>query len=101
MRIYISGAITDHLSDAKERFLKAEDEIIEKYGHHVEIINPYEVGQAVSRFAVPKHSDYMRVSLTLMDLCDAIYFIDGWKESKGCNMEKKYAENIGLKVLKE
>lgn len=40
------------------------------------------------------HGEYMRMSFELLDLCDAIYMLDGWEESKlresqwvknGCN----------------
>lgn len=31
-------------------------------------------------------------------LCDAIYFCDGWHDSKGCRVESYIAETYGLKL---
>lgn len=33
----------------------------------------------------------MRLDLHLMDLCEAVYMLKGWQESKGANREYGYA----------
>ena len=33
----------------------------------------------------------MKVSLVLLDMCDAIYLLEGWQDSRGANREYGYA----------
>ena len=101
MRIYISGPITGREEDARNRFRQAEEEIVRKYGTNVEMINPYEVGSAMDTNAALKHHEYMHISFALIDLCDAVYFMDGWEESNGCMQEWIYAKNRIMKVVRE
>lgn len=44
---------------------------------------------------------YMVRCIDMMRHCDAIYLCKGWEESRGCNMEKEYAEFKNLKIYKE
>ena len=37
------------------------------------------------------HDEYMRMSFLMLDMCDAIYMMDGWRESAGACMEYGYA----------
>ena len=37
------------------------------------------------------HGEYMRMSLDMLEMCDAIFLMEGWQESKGCGMEFEYA----------
>lgn len=77
MRIYISGAITG-TEDFRERFLRAEKELIAA-GH--DTVNPARMNDIMPKNAT--HGEYMRMSFELLDLCDAIYMLDGWENSKG------------------
>lgn len=93
MRIYISGPITNVL-DYKEKFDQAEKHLKEKYPN-AEIINP-------TMIVLPSnctHEDYMKIDFMLLDLCDAIYMMQGWDWSKGCNQERGYAVAKDLIIL--
>ena len=95
MRIYISGPITNVL-DYKEKFDQAEKHLKEKYPN-AEIINP-------TMIVLPSsctHEDYMKIDFMLLDLCNAVYFIQGWEWSKGCNQEYGYAMAKDLIILEE
>ena len=99
MRVYLSGAITGKEDTAGKRFLAATLDVFERCGYGTEIINPWAVGVVAGVNANLTHKEYMELSFTLMALCDAIYFMPGWKESEGCNMERIYAQNMSMVIL--
>ena len=41
------------------------------------------------------HEEYMEISFVLLDACDHICMLDGWKESKGGCQENGYARASG------
>ena len=93
MRIYISGPITG-VQDFKEKFDQAEKHLKETYPN-AEIINPTMIVLPESC----KHEDYMKIDFMLLDLCDAVYFMNGWEWSKGACMERGYAVAKDLIIL--
>ena len=94
MRIYISGPITNVL-DYKEKFERAEQNLKAKYPD-AEIINPTILDKLPLEY-----DEYMKLDLMLLDMCDAIYMLDGWEESRGANREYGYAIAKGKKVIFE
>lgn len=85
MKIYISGPITgvkDYMKhfDAAEKKLKAE-------GHKV--VNPARVNAALPEGTT--HKEYMMTAIAMLDMCDTIFMMEGWQQSKGCNMEIAHA----------
>lgn len=94
MRIYISGPITN-APDYKERFSKAEQKL--KAMHpDAGIINP-----AVLSELPLAYDEYMDLDLRLLDMCGAVYMLDGWEKSKGACIEYGYAIAKDLIVLEE
>ncbi len=92
-RVYISGPITG-TDDYLERFAKVEGELIEQ-GYSV--INP-----ARTNATLPidtEYEEYMSVAFTLLDLCDTIYMMKGWQDSRGANREYGYALGKGMKFM--
>lgn len=83
-RIYISGPISG-TNDYMERFGKAQLELLEQ-GY--EVFNPACVGAVMLPLT---YEEYMRLDLHLMDLCEAVYMLKGWQNSKGANREYGYA----------
>lgn len=97
MKIYISGPITNKL-DYMEDFDRAEEKLWEEYPE-AEIINP-----ARTNATLPKSTtweQYMSICYILLDMCDAIYMIDGWNKSKGAIIEICYAIKRNMKILME
>lgn len=85
MKIYISGAITG-TDDYMERFAKAEKELTE---HGYSVINPAKVNAQLPEDT--NYEDYMKMSFCMLDMCEAIYMLQGWNESCGANRELGYA----------
>ena len=73
---------------AAEKRLKAE-------GHSV--MNPAWIK------AYPGYSweDYMRVALAMLDVCDAVYMLANWEDSRGAKTEHVYAKGQGKKIMYE
>lgn len=91
-RIYISGPITDNPEamvdfGRAQRYLESED---------FEVVNPVH-----NAYAIPNgtHSMYMHVCFAEMDLCDGIYMLKGWENSRGANMEHARAVNKGMTIM--
>lgn len=95
MKVYISGPITGTI-DYMERFAEAQKEL-EAKGY--EVVNP-----ALINSNLPKCTtwdEYMRVSLVLLDLCDAIYMLKGWADSNGASLEYFTAKKSRIKIIEE
>ena len=93
-RIYISGPMTG-TKDYKEQFFKAEEELKQK-GH--DVINPAREDQLLPNGT---YEDYMDLDMFLLDKCDAIYLLKGWRKSCGANREYGYAMAKDYIVLHE
>lgn len=94
MKVYISGAVEKN-PNFMEDFAKAE-QLLKGLGY--DVINPTRVSPAVEYF---DYADFMITSLMLLKKCDGIYFLSNWKKSIGCNIEKKVAQKMGIKILHE
>lgn len=53
-----------------------------------EVVNPACISAVIPPLT---YEEYMRLDLHLMDLCEAVYMLKGWQESKGANREYGYA----------
>ena len=91
MRIYISGKVTGDEDNAKTRFDDAVQYLQKRYPE-AEIVNPLEVNSGFGKYAKPSHAEYMKISFALLDMCNGIYMIEGWEDSKGANQEYGYAK---------
>ena len=96
-RIFISGGITN-VPNYENYFKRAEMELLAK-GYAV--VNPAVLGRGLLPNAEFEHGEYLRVSLTMLDLCDCIYMLDGWENSVGAKAEYEYAVQNRKGVLFE
>ena len=95
MKIYISGAISG-TTDFMERFARAERELTEKGWS---VVNPAKVNAQLPKDTT--HEEYMKISLCMLDMCDSIYMLKGWEDSKGARLEYNYAVENNYKIIFE
>lgn len=91
-KIYISGKITDN-ANYKADFEAAES-ALKIAGFHP--VNPAE--EHLPDGAT--WADYMRHDIKLLCDCDAIYMLNGWRESAGAKIEHKLARDLGIEITR-
>ena len=96
-KVYISGQISGlEKDDYMERFAKAEKELTER-GYSV--INPAKVNAQLPDDTT--YEEYMKMSLTMLEMCDYIYMLNGWQNSSGACLEYQYAKTLGKNIIFE
>lgn len=97
MKIYISGPITG-VDNSHYRFEGAEM-VVRNTFPNADIINPEKIGYFMPDSTT--HDQYMNLSILLLDMCDSIVMLDGWRESTGACIEYGYALAKDLIIIKE
>lgn len=87
-QVYIAGKVRG-LSNYREIFKEAE-EYLNKLGFVV--LNPAELPEGM------RWQDYMKICIPMLEVADAIYLLDNWKDSEGAKVEKAYAECQGKEI---
>lgn len=88
MRIYVAGKITGC----------DKAEVLAKFGHAAAMLrakgHAVFVPTCLPDYGEDKvsHSDYMHICRAMIDVCDAVYFLRDWKESRGATEEHSYAK---------
>ena len=95
MKIYISGPITG-TGDYMARFTKAEEDL---RFDGFEPINPARVNSALPSSTT--YRQYMDMSMLMLSMCDAIYMLNGWEQSKGAREEFAEAVKSGKEIYFE
>ena len=92
MKVYISGPVTGN-KDYKEQF-GSMSYLLKREGHGA--VNPVQIMEPVR--GVLDYKTILQADLELLEGCDAILFMSGWDNSKGCKKEYDKAERLGLKM---
>ena len=90
MKVYIAGKITGD-PNYREKFQKVADELKDK-GHAV--MNPAVLPDGF------EHEDYIKICMSMINACDAVYLLEDWTNSRGARFEHIYADMFGKKILK-
>ena len=93
MKIYIAGPITG-IEDFQLHFALAQKRLRD-VGHVT--MNP-------ATLALNEgfdHADYMHICFAMLRVCDGVYMLDGWRESKGTCMEFEYMKHAGKVIMFE
>ena len=88
-KIFISGQITGD-QNYKDKFAKKEEELKE-LGYLV--MNPAVLPEGLT------WEEYMRITLAMLSVCDAILMLPDWEESEGAKVELEYAVGNNFKVF--
>lgn len=91
MKIYISGKITGD-KNYKYKFKVIEEYLI-RAGYTV--MNP-----AILPLGF-EHEEYMKICVAMLEVCDAIYMLTDWEDSKGAKEEYEIAKSLGKEILFE
>lgn len=95
MKIYIAGKITGlPRTEVKRKFQSAAKKLIAA-GHAVFIPSVLPVYDDVS------HDEYLHICYGIIDICDAVFMLEDWQQSKGARMELQYAADWGKQILYE
>lgn len=95
MKIYISLPISNReISEAREHadLMKAA---LSRAGHQP--VSPFDIYAGKN----PTYADYLCFDLRALADCDAIFLCKGWQFSRGCRIERTFAEEFGLQVMYE
>ena len=92
MLIYSSGAITNN-ENYQADFQKAEQWLLLK--DHTPI-NP---ARFITNFPKLTEEQIMKIDYCLVEMCDGIFMLGGWQNSKGACAELSYEKSLGKKPL--
>lgn len=90
MRYYISGQISNN-SDYKADFERGEMWL---RLHGYEAVNPTKCCEC----EFFSYADFFKTDLALLQVCDGIFVLDNWRNSRGAQTEIMVAKCLGLKV---
>lgn len=85
MKVYVAGKITG-LKDYREKFNEAQEHL---KGLGYSVMNP---AVLEGKFT---HDEFMHVCYSMIDVCDGVYFLNNWDDSKGAMLEHIYAIEKG------
>lgn len=98
-RIYIAGPMTGLPDLNRAEFQKAWVSLNDQYVGPVDIINPHHIG-CFRKWT--DGTDVRTIAKELLNhllICDAIYMLRGWENSKGATAEHAVAKWIGLEII--
>ena len=87
-KVYIAGKITGN-PKYKEELAEAEGYLKNK---GMTVLNPSFMPWGL------EHSEYLHICTAMIDVCDAVYFLPTWVDSKGSHYEMGYAKAKGKGV---
>lgn len=97
MKIYISGKVTGN-PDYIEHFNKAYAHLVDRYPD-AQIFNPVDIMSVFPDGLT--YEEIIDFCMYILDKCDTIYMLKGWKESKGANREYGYALGKDMAIMYE
>lgn len=96
MRVFISGQVTGLEKSVYEKNFNDAEEYLKSLGH--EVSNPIRV---CSHLNPNLHTweHYMLASIEELFKCDAIFLLNGWRESTGARIENAICTEKSIKVF--
>lgn len=93
--------ISQPMKNRTEEDIKQERKnIIEKFNNmHIEVIDTIFTEEAPESNNAGVY--YLGKSIQEMSKADALFMCDGWREARGCRIERQVAQEYGIKILYE
>lgn len=98
MKIYIAGKVTGLKPTEYGLKFGYTASKLRKRGHS--IINPVPMLSDVF-WGEFSHADLMHICYSAIDVCDAVYMLKNWTDSRGAKLEHEYALKNGKKIYYE
>lgn len=92
LAVYISGKITG-IKDYLERFETVEHDLIL---HDYDAINPAKVNNELPETS---YSNYIKMPLCMLSMCDTIYMMKDWETSIGAKLEWEFAKANNYTII--
>lgn len=86
-------------------FGKTEQEIIEERQELIKQLENegHEVMDTIIKETAPNHTNaglwYLAKSIEMMSEADAVVFMPGWENARGCKLERACAEAYNIKII--
>ena len=94
-RIYISIPITGHDEKRVREHADRVGAALSRAGHRP--VNPFDIYHGKN----PDYADYLCEDLRALAGCDSVFLCNGWQFSRGCRIERVFAEEFGKEIMYE
>lgn len=96
---YLAGPMTGL---PEYNFAEFDRVVAELRDNGFEVLSSHEIdhGETPETRGSKPHGDYVREDLKHLLVCDAIILLPGWELSRGCQVEVKVAQAIGIQMHK-
>ena len=99
MKVYLSGPITG-TEDYRDRFAHCESRLRREWSGNrngeLEGVNPAKLEHIIPKSA--SYEEIMKICFDLLQMCDGIMMMPGWKDSRGCNQEYGFARALRKEI---
>lgn len=95
MKIYLSLPISGRDENEARHHADLMKAALSRAGH--DVVNPFDIIPCKN----PTYADYLCADLRELADCDAIFLCEGWQFSRGCRIERTFAEEFGKQVMYE
>lgn len=99
MKILISQPMN---GKSNNEIKKEREELIEKFENlHIEVVNNIIEESADPKIYNEYHPAlfYLSKTIDIMAQVDAVYFMDGWEEARGCRVEREICKEYDILIL--
>lgn len=97
MRVMISQPMAGkHDADVKA----IREELIEKFKEmHIDVVDSFDTKESPAGVYNPSVYYLGRTIMNWLHSVDAVYFVDGWRDARGCRIEHEICKEYGIKCL--
>ena len=95
MTIYVAGKITGLSKEESDKKFEEAAKMLREQGHRVFLPTVLPAYDEVS------HDDYLHICFAMIDICECVYMLKNWRQSKGAKLERLYATTKGKVILYE